>query len=245
MVQMPPSQEILLKNRSSRVFHQFLSVAEEFCSYIRDAEGINAIAIHPHEREFLFAKFTSLPVQKQEKKLQRFIGFYEHCRELANQGRSLKEKKASLTAFMKKFGLSFPNEKEIFEILDQQTFIEIYDLDFIQCYRSIDFLNATTHSVMALESCEWWDLFDRSKLVNNQIMSAVESIYSGATKTPLFKPVEEHTVKEIRSQSPLSSQADILLYSPIYDQEGVFQGGLHFFKIRSVYKIDFKVLRYI
>lgn len=241
MIQLRPCPEILAQKNYSLLFDRFLAIAEEFAAYIKSVEGVNTVAIHPHERDLLLQKFNNMPIEKQLKKFYRFEGYYEHCREIVSQGYSLKDKKTSIKAFMKKYGLKFANEDDVFEVMDQQTFIEIYDLDFIQCYRSIDFLNATSHSMMALETCEWWDLFERSTYIGDQIMSVVQSIYSGAVREPVYMPVESHTVKELGSTSPLSSQADIILYGPVYDERGLFQGGLHLFKIKSVYSLDFKV----
>lgn len=236
-----PLPDILAPLKDAATFDQLLAVMQEFVGYIEKVEGVKAVAIHPSEDLLLRERFSRFPAEMQQKKFQRFSAYYTHCQELAAEGISLKDKATSLKSFMRKFGLIFPNEDSIFEVLDQQTFVEIYDLDFIQCYRSIDFLNATTHSMMALETCEWWDLFERSAHINEGIMRVVQSLYNGSVSEPVYLPVESHTVKELGSQTPLSSQTDIILYSPVYDEQGLFQGGLHFFKVKSVYSLDFKV----
>jgi hypothetical protein len=243
-LQLPPLHKfIVFGDPNSTFFTHFVAIAEKLAGHMSKVEGVNVTAIHDHERERLAKVFAKLSLEKQEKKLQRFMDYYEHCRDLVTQGISLRNKPKALKVFKEKLGFRFPSEEEIFRVLDDQTFIEIYDLDFIQCYRSIDFFRVTNHSLMALEACEWWELFERSSEIHQQIMNAVQLIYSGLAQEAIFSPVDTHTVKEISSQTPPRySQTEVVLYSPVYDDQGVFQGGLHFFKVREGSEADFKAV---
>lgn len=233
-------QEALWNNKDSlNRFSQFEAIADELCAYLRAVEGINTVSIHEHERDFVLSKFLALPEAKQARKLERFLGYYDLSRDLVEARISLRDKNQGLKAFLKKFRLVVPEEDSVFEILDKNTFIEVYDLDFVQRYRSVDFLEATNHSVMALESCEWWDLFERAEKITKDQIAIVTEIYTGKVHGPLFHPIEAHTVKELRTKVPLSSQAESLVYSPVYSKEGNFEGGLHLFKITAARALDF------
>ena len=169
------------------------------------------------------------------------------CRDVLNlkSTQSLKtgeRKRENLKRFLKKYGLTLDDENTIFDLVNKDTYVEVYDNLFVQKWRSIDFYNVTTHTMTALETHEWFSLFDRSENLLEDQMSVVEKIYNESIQSPVYYPIDDHTVKEINVQSPRSSQAKILLYAPVYGVDRKFHGMLHLFKVLNTRSIDFKIL---
>lgn len=241
---------MLTKNSDDKYVHNFghfeqmEQLAHSLVQLIKTHYQVPCVAIHEEEREFLRKKFEGLPYATREARLEKFQRYVDFCNEMVESGISLKDKKAALRSFLGKYSLSAPSLERIYKILDKNTYVEIYNKDSVQVYRSLDFLNVTNHSLMALETCEFWELFHRSSAINEKVLDIVNGINTGSILDPVFLPVEKHTVKEIRSVDPRSSQTRMTLLAPLHleGDEKSFQGFIHFFKVTSAYSLKFEVV---
>jgi hypothetical protein len=229
-------------SKNEECFNQYVELAENFSKFLNEHGNIAAIAMSDIQRNIVVNAFNRLSAAVQIKKYDNLFAFYELCREIVNKGQSLRDKKNFLRAFLMKYGLSVPDEEDIFAAIDKDSYIEVYDNLFTQVFRSTDFFNVTSHSVMALEVCEWFDLFQRSKDLTKDQVEVVTKIFSGSIKVPIFKPIENHSVKEINSDKPRNSLAEIVLYSPIFNADGEFHGILHIFKVIESKSLEFHLV---
>ena len=235
--------DIKLSSQSDDLFNNYINATENLCLYLREYEGIDTYALPEFQYHFVKEKFLRFSPEVQLQKINNFESYYELCREIVMKGRKLSEKVHCLKSFLSKYSLSIPDESEVIETIDNDTFIEVYDNKFTQVFRSADFLKVTNHGLMALEICEWFDLFQRSKDLTSDQIEVVTKVFDGTIKLPLFKPLEDHSVKEINSGKPKVSQAEIVLYSPIFGADNLFHGILHVFKVKSVQPLDFQVVK--
>lgn len=196
----------------------------------------------PNELEKLSTKFHLIPDHLKQKKFTYLDNSIQFYNEIEKNKNPFDDKYYALSAFLKKYRLNLPNEKEALKSIDKDTYIEIYDKDLIQVFRSYDFFEITNHSLMALETYEWWELFYRSEIIVQQQMKVLNEIFSGQIRHFVANPVELHTVKEINIENPISSQTESLLYAPLFDNSENFQGGVHLFKVYSSQSLKFKVL---
>jgi hypothetical protein len=229
-------------NPNLPIFEKYFQMTNNFCEYLSEVEGINAHALLPSQKRFVYEKFTKLSLKQQNQKLENFEKYLNLCREILATGGLLCDKAKCLKAFLSKYSLSLPDESEVFETLDKSTYVEVYDNQFTQVFRGPDFFRVTGHSLMALEVCEWFDLFERSKDLTADQVEVVTKLFNGTIKVPLFKPIEDHTVKEINSESPRSSQVEIILYAPLFGADNLFHGILHLFKVVETRPLNFHII---
>ena len=235
--------EIKLAYQSDDLFSTYITATNNLCSYLRQHESIEAHALPEFQYHFVKERFLKFSPEVQMQKIKNFESYYELCREIVMKGRKLSDKVHCLKAFLSKYSLSIPDESEVLETIDNDTYIEVYDNKFTQVFRSADFMKVTNHGLMTLEICEWFDLFQRSKDLTSDQIEVVTKVFDGTIKLPLFKPLEDHSVKEINSEKPKVSQAEIVLYSPIIGADNLFHGILHIFKVKSTQQLDFQVVK--
>jgi len=230
-------------NQSIPIFQKYVQIAENLCDFLRENEKIKARALPEHQYEMVKNKFLSFPDNVQNAKIKNLENYYADCKDFASQGIPLSSKQDCLSAFMKKYKLSVPNEDEVFSQIDSNSFIEVYDNNFTQVFRSADFMNVTSHGFITLETCEWFDLFERSKDLTSDQVEVVQKILSGSIKNPMYKPIEDHHVKEINTDEPKTSLAEVVVYAPVHGADDSLHGILHIFRVQEQRSLNFKVIK--
>lgn len=232
----------LLGTEQTNIFNEYYSAASSFCDFLKANTGIEANALCESQFVMIQKEYAKLSLVQQKSKLENFQSYYRFCKDLVSKRQSLRDKKSCIKAFFYKYALTVQDQDEILDTICDNTFIEVYDSDFKQVYRSVDFFEVTSHSIMALELCEWFDLFQRSKDLTSDQYEVVTKIFSGVIKVPVYKPIEDHTVKEINSDHPKSSQAQIILYAPLFNADGTFYGILHLFRVIESQSLEFQLV---
>lgn len=228
---------------SSATADIYLQRVQEFCEFIREHEGILVTACDSSQVELISKCLNKIDEPRLQYKLSHFNYFFEFCRDVIAKGQSLREKENNFKLFLSRLNLIVPDLSSVVDQMGQDTFVEIYDDQFTQIYRCIDFLEITNHSLMALECCEWYELFYRSEKYLHSQIEYMNSFREGQRLDPAFDPIEDHTVKEINSREPLSSQMKALCYAPIFDHDNVFQGVVHVFKVINARSLKFQVIK--
>ena len=235
------SQIFKSRYEQTEVFEFYNELVDSFVSYLKNNENLN-ISVDTDE-ETIIAKnnFLKMPLEVQRLKLLNFQNYYDHCVKIVSDGESLRKKDISLKGFTFLYGLSIPSEDEIFELLEKDVFVEIYDKNFLQIYRSPNWLETTSYGLKTLETQDWRNLFYRSEEILGKQMQVIKALYSGQVKQPIHKPIQVHTVKELKERAPYCCELESLLYSPVYDKYGEFTGGLHLLKLHDLRRLDFQV----
>lgn len=226
---------------SSQIFDEYVRLAEEFCVHLQKSEGISCEALSSFQEETVRDKFFSLSPEAQTTKYENFKNYYNISMDFTREGFSLRSKKKFLLAFLHRNRLSITDSDDVFEFIDDSDEIEVYSF-FRQKFRTVDFLDVTTHCLMALETFEWFDLFERSKIVSKKQMEIVQKLLNGVIQTPIYKPLDLHMVKEINSPKPLAYRCESIVYAPISFHNGGLYGGLHVFRLSDHRSLDFKIV---
>ena len=58
----------------------------------------------------------------------------------------------------------------------------------------------------------------------------------------MFKPLEDHHVKEINTAEPKISRAEVLVYAPVYGPDKEVHGILHIFQVQEQRSLDFQII---
>lgn len=226
---------------TSQAFDFYSSIVDSLVCYLNKYEGFKLRMETEGENEMAREAFLQMPLNIQHRKLKAFSKYYEHCASLVSAGKSLRDKGESLKVFAFLYGLKFPCEDEIYDLLEGDVYVEIYDRELLQIYRSPSWLETTSYGLKTLETSDWRNLFSRSEEILESQMQVVTAIYKGHVKHPIYKPVQKHTVKELKNRSPYCCEVESLIYSPVYNMEDEFLGGLHLLKILNLRKLDYQV----
>jgi len=222
------SSELAFKKHPVR-YDSFLYLLADFSDYLRFYENIS---IEPHSSHTeTRARFQAFPAQQQELILTNFTKYYETCREMIENGHSLRDKARSILTHLKLHKLRIPADAITF--VTEGNCVELYDRNCVQTYRSPDFFRLTSHSLEDLLVRPYPELFDRNEESGKQCMDAVVQTLSGQSK--LIKDFcPEHVVKEINSEKRIISKAKSIiccaLMSEVSDE---VLGFMHVFEVKN------------
>ncbi len=217
------------------LFTYHVELVTQWCQYVEEEFGVKMEPLLESEKLDLHKKYYSLDLRKRHLKLQRFLGYFRHILSLKKHKIHFSDRRSCLEHYLKFFGWYIPDSPSVLKLIEgQDVFVEIFDGDYIQMYRSLDFCNVTNHSLMKLETYEWWEIFKRQPKFTDQATKVIASILSGEIKKPVFNPVEKNIIEEINFYSPKKAEIEALVYGPIFNQENTLSAGLHIFRYKDV-----------
>lgn len=238
------SDQALIKFDSfSDRFELLYDLSQKLSIYLQASENLKVTFPDENNLQVYKDKFFALPPDIQIAKIQNFIQYYDHCYKMVVNGATLKDKLQSLKAYCYTYGLVIPSKHEIYSLIDKDTFVEIYDNNFMQRYRSPEWLETISYSILDVELTDWRELFYRAEQFVSSQLEIVSGLYSGKITQPVFKPLAVHTVKETKSKRPYCVELESIAYSPVYNLHGDFVGGLHLLKLHNLRRLDYGLLK--
>lgn len=87
---------------------------------------------------------------------------------------------------------------EIYETMEKDTIIEIYNQDFLQIYRSLRFVDLCNYSLLDLLTYEYYELYERSASVNEHLFEACGILRQTkeARSISLAQKIPRHLLRE-------------------------------------------------
>jgi hypothetical protein len=224
------------------VFDHMVDEAADFCSFTQREFNLDYVSIKASESKELRERFSRLSVENQQAKLNLLKSYNKLIQQMHGNGTNLEHPTESAKEYLERFDLVVGGEDEVWNRVKDGDYIEIYDVDSVQMFRSLNFLKATSHSLVRLCSLEWIELFKRSEHLTETILGHFNALCDGRRTEPVFDPVPPHTVKEIGVPLPRSTQSVTKTLAPVVDKNtGHLSGCLHLFGIDSARVLDFSV----
>lgn len=126
----------------------------------------------------------------------------------------------------KRMGLIF--DKGVYDILKPGDVVEIYNVDLIQVFRNFAFFDVCSYTLLDLMNYEFFELYDRSQLINHYILEATSSIGKrGFDLSPVsLQHVPRHLLQEKFSQDKLTSMVQFKWMYPVYTWPQIHFGYL-------------------
>lgn len=87
-------------------------------------------------------------------------------------------------------------DPDFWKVLTEDHLIELYNQDMIQIYRSVNFLDLSSYSILDLMTNEWYVLWDRPKVVTDRLLKIAERFSSTYVAVQEF-PIERHLLREV------------------------------------------------
>lgn len=152
------------------------------------------------------------------KVISELKSFNEICEQILSEGKALTDAKAMTWYALRKFNLHFPSD--LFDFINDENVIEIYNRDNIQIFRNFNFFDVTSYTLEDLLCRPWVDLF--SRLNSEHTMSIINTCNKFYSKeltavTPLSH-VGKHKIVETDSPFGLNVDAVVDFVAPIYDK---------------------------
>lgn len=116
----------------------------------------------------------------------------------------------------KKLGLIF--DQGVYDILKPGDVVEIYNVDLMQVFRNFAFFDVCSYTLLDLMNNEFFELYDRSQLINHYIIEATTKINERPYDlSPIsLQHVPKHLLQEKFSQDKLTSMVQFKWMYPVY-----------------------------
>ena len=163
-----------------------------------------------------------LPEEVKMAVLKGFSGYLDNCEDLVGAGISLRDNYALVMHSVKKAGLyTIENVKSI---LTDDHIVEVYNLDHVQLFRSINFFDLCNYSLLDLLSRQWFELFERLESVTNANLDEITDVVKGGKLRRMT--VGPHLLKELDSNPRGVFNFNLLYCCPVFSAPGVPGGYL-------------------
>ena len=205
---------------------EFASLLEGYCHTINE----RGLDVQPYTEKSL-RQFETLPEEKRAEVVARYRKYFSQfvlgdVYQFPNR-ETAEEEARSIHDFLRRTGASLP-EGEDLSWVEPNWVIEVYDLNFTQIYRNIEFHRQCQYDVATLESNVWMDLYERDD--DKVTMSIFEFGRKMLTdhKTTMQWPVRKHVLKEIMVDKQRAFLNEYMGVTPL------FKDGKHFALINFV-----------
>ena len=124
--------------------------------------------------------------------------------------------------------LDLTTDEENFTKIASGDIVEVYNLDFIQIYRNFEFMKLSSYSLLDVAGNEFYRLYERSSLVNDQLFSAARQV-AADPKAPLDARilVPTHPLREKFSPKRREFFVTFKYILPVFVASGPRQGKMN------------------
>lgn len=129
---------------------------------------------------------------------------------------------------------------DFWDHLEKDDVVEIYNLENIQLFRSFNFFNISSYSLLDLLINEWFVLYERPSHVVESFMGLYQDLIEGRMTKATKVNVPAHITKEIYDDSTQFNfkTSSILLKpgyaAPLYDEDNILKGFIFTFQGKIV-----------
>jgi hypothetical protein len=160
---------------------------------------------------------NSLDAAKIKGIIENFIKYYEICQKFRKQQLNLRNNNEFVKYALKLMELKAP--EVFFDHVAADDIVEIYNTQGIQVFRNIRFFEVTSYSLADLLVFEWYNLYDRPKVVIEKIFERVDTILKNEHEL-LPMDIPTHLLKEIKAQPIQVSDVTFKNISPLFSYSG-------------------------
>lgn len=195
-------------------------------SLLREFEGFASLLREYHlfvgiQSDKALEAWSNLPELRKRGILKVFSEYHQTCREVHNSGVSLRDNRALTAHALRRGNLTTKHE---LNFVTDDKMIEIYNLENVQTFRSINFFDYCNYSLLDVLAREWYVLYDRLDSVNEGLYSTIKSaIDTGELAKFTLPPV---VMKERDSNPRGVFQTHHQLACPVYGPGGSTAGFL-------------------
>lgn len=180
----------------------------------------------PAFREGQTSRFPQLEAAAQ---IQILSGLESHNQLLAasltEESKSLRPPTHSLAwAALKILGLRPPNDA--FSTILDTHIVEIYNTNFTQVFRSLNFFNFVSYSLDDLMTNHFSELYTRTGTTTEEMLALCEAVQRDSQPTTYLRPFSRCLLKETFGPRGICVDSDTVVGASLFDHSGKFAGFL-------------------
>lgn len=202
--------------RADPALLNLLKELEGFSNLLREYN----IYVGVHSEKALEA-WAALPELRKRGILKVFSEYHATCQEVHASGVSLRDNRALTAHSLRRAGLSTKHE---LNFVTDEKMVEIYNLENVQTFRSVNFFDYCNYTLLDVLAREWYVLYERLDAVNEGLFDTVKrAIESGQPVKFQLPPV---VMKERDSNPRGIFQTHHQMVCPVYGIGGSPAGFL-------------------
>ncbi|MGZ3722407.1 MAG: hypothetical protein ACXVA9_05725 [Bdellovibrionales bacterium] len=114
---------------------------------------------------------------------------------------------------MRSMELTFP--KDFLNHLSEGDLIEGYDMNRVQTFRNMRFMELSTYSLLEVQSAEWTALYERPPEITEKMISFCDELLWQANRTIPFN-IPVHFIRELRSEDKRIFEIKFKYLTPLF-----------------------------
>lgn len=138
--------------------------------------------------------FLRMSLGVQRKILTSFSSYLELCQDFRAQRQDLRDAPKLTWAFLKRNGLQ--PTSNLFSSFRRDDVIEIYNMDHVQIFRSLNFFDAVDVPLFDLLVLDWMCLYKRAPEIESKIFFQMKTALKKPQRTWKFEDVPGHVLHE-------------------------------------------------
>lgn len=213
-------------SKADPVLNELVPMLVRFQKLLRDHGGDVEIDSKASREAWLM-----LPEEVKMAVLKGFSFYLDICEDTVRAGISLRDNYGLLSHSLKKANL-FTIE-DVSSYITNDNIVEVYNLDHVQLFRSINFFDLCNYSLLDLLARQWFELFERLESVTNANLEEINLTVKGGKLRRMT--VGPHLLKELDSNLRGVFDFNLLYCCPVFAAPGVTGGYL---LIDTVKEID-------
>ncbi len=208
-------------NLSEDLTRKFVFELRKFCDLVNSQKR----KIRSHSADSI-ARFEAKSVDQKNRIVEDFLAFAQPFQEHAVEKDLFKSEPELLKKIMFSLGAMIDSQA-YYEITDGDI-IEIYNADFKQVFRNLEFMYVCSYTLMDLLAHEPFELYERSQQINTYIFEAAGQLLNrGFNLSPIsLEHIPKHLIREKFSEENLTSLVELKRAYPLYKWPRTIYGWL-------------------
>lgn len=158
-------------------------------------------------------QLKSLPIES----LNRILGSLKHLQNAFNvcaeEFKDPWDDREFFSLSMRALRVSYPSD--FLGYVADGDLIEAYDINRIQVFRNMRFMETSAYSLTEILSFDWPTLFDRSSMITDKIISYTDEVLWAENRT-VPTDIPRHFIKEIRSKENQVCEVQFKVMAPLF-----------------------------
>jgi hypothetical protein len=217
------SNDVVFENQPLET--QFKTLLTSYC----DQASAFGIKLIPYQDE-TFKRFLSYSPERQRAIHQTFSKFYEILARAVKHEIDLNDNHALVWWALKEMGLR--PSSDLFQSLEKDDVIEVYDPNFIQVFRTFNFFYLCCYSLDQVLTYEWYELYRRDEKITQDMVQICSNVITGKIDRTFFSDYPEHTVEQHLSPDKRKIRIRHRFVSPLHGPNGIYMFNV--FKVSKV-----------
>lgn len=169
-----------------------------------NVEGYNSQAL---------TTFENFDFVSQEKVLSDLHQYILICEKAIDNNIHLRSSKKFLKHCLNEFGVKAP--ESVYDRINDDEIIEAYNMEEIQVFRSVAFMDLCNYTVADVLLFEWYKLYDRPESVNQAISKSIETAIL-STNDIVMCDIPVHCMTEKFASPKGTFECNFQFFSPLY-----------------------------